>query len=35
VAFWEILKNEKKDWKNYAQQVVKNAQVLAEELVKK
>ena len=35
VAFWEILKNEKKEWKIYAKQVVKNAQVLAEELIKK
>ena len=35
VAFGEILKNNKKDWQNYAKQVVKNAQVLAEELIKK
>ncbi len=35
VAFWEILKNEKKDWKKYAQQVVENAQILAYKLIEK
>lgn len=35
VAFWEILKNNKKDWQNYTQQVVKNAKVLAQELIKR
>ncbi len=35
VAFWEILKNEKKDRKEYIQQVVKNAKVLAREFIQK